>query len=136
MRLIHRIILHHTASPATWTRSQVREVHLARGFSDIGYHLLVLADGTLSAGRPEGNVGAHVKGENYDSLGISLVGDFSRHPVPPVQWAAAVNAVADWCRRYRIDADHVWGHCELAPTLCPGFNPADFRRDLRAVLEV
>jgi len=71
----------------------VRGWHLERGFSDIGYHFLILngyvtpeklragaqgynpsADGVLATGRPLSRMGAHVRGYNYGSIGIALVG--------------------------------------------------------------
>lgn len=132
MRPIHEIIIHHTASPSTWTRDDVLRAHLDRGFRDIGYHLLVFADGHTEPGRPLSQVGAHAEGRNEGSLGISLVGDFSRGPVPRPQWDAAVAAVADWCAAYHVHSSRVLGHCETKATLCPGFDPAVFRAAVKA----
>lgn len=42
----------------------------------IGYHYIILPDGTLESGRPEKCKGAHAVGYN-DYLGICLIGDFS-----------------------------------------------------------
>ena len=39
-----------------------------------GYHYIIRRDGTLEHGRPEEEIGAHVKGHNAYSLGICLVG--------------------------------------------------------------
>ncbi len=52
----------------------IREWHLKRGFSDVGYHWVITADGTIQEGRPEEEIGAHVEGHNADSIGICLTG--------------------------------------------------------------
>jgi N-acetyl-anhydromuramyl-L-alanine amidase AmpD len=76
MRKVNKIVIHCTAtregnnvSPAT-----IKKWHLARGFSDIGYHYIIGIEGTINAGRPVSKIGAHVKNGNRDSIGISYVG--------------------------------------------------------------
>lgn len=64
-RSITKIILHCTATPEgqDFTVEQIRQWHLAQGFSDIGYHYVISRDGTVHPGRPESVVGigrAHV----------------------------------------------------------------------------
>lgn len=48
--------------------------HKAKGWSGIGYHYVIKRDGTLEQGRPVNQVGAHVEGYNWCSIGICLVG--------------------------------------------------------------
>ncbi len=43
-------------------------------FDCIGYHKVILEDGTIEDGRPEYIQGAHCKGYNHCSLGICLIG--------------------------------------------------------------
>ena len=76
MRKVNKIVIHCTAtkeginvSPAT-----IKQWHLKRGFSDIGYHYIIGIDGKINAGRPVSRAGAHVKNGNSDSIGISYVG--------------------------------------------------------------
>ena len=45
------------------------------GMQDVGYHYIILQDGTIVIGRGVNEVGAHVKGSNYRSVGICLIGD-------------------------------------------------------------
>lgn len=52
----------------------IREWHLKRGFSDIGYHFVVQPDGRVDTGRSMYEVGAHVEGHNTSNIGIALVG--------------------------------------------------------------
>ena len=136
MRPIRRIIVHHTASPATWRVADIRAAHLARGWCDIGYHEVVEADGRVFAGRPHDQVGAHCKGHNAASLGVVLVGSFeSPNPPPPdVQYQAAVRRVVQLCQEYGLAAEDVLGHRELRPTKCPGFQMHQFRAAVAAIL--
>jgi N-acetylmuramoyl-L-alanine amidase len=83
MRPISEIIIHCTATRADWWAdktttqkvAEVRKWHVdGRGWSDIGYHFLIDRDGTVAEGRPVKRTGAHVKGHNTGTIGISLFG--------------------------------------------------------------
>lgn len=52
----------------------MREEHIKRGFSDIGYHYMIQPSGEVVNGRPLNVVGAHVQGENKNNIGICLIG--------------------------------------------------------------
>jgi N-acetylmuramoyl-L-alanine amidase len=54
----------------------IEQVHLARGFSRIGYHFVVKRDGSIQKGLDINTVGIHVKGFNTRSIGISFVGGY------------------------------------------------------------
>lgn len=54
--------------------SEITKWHMARGFLTVGYHLVIQPDGEVQKGRPLNAMGAHVEGENFDSIGICLVG--------------------------------------------------------------
>lgn len=75
IRTIDKIILHCTATPEgrDFSVEQIRQWHLARGFSDIGYHYVVSRDGSVHRGRPEKVAGAHCTGQNTCSIGVSYV---------------------------------------------------------------
>jgi len=78
MRAIKRLVIHHSASSTQTTVAQIREWHVARGWSDIGYHRVIEGDGSILDGRPVQTIGAHAKGSNRDSIGICVVGDNTR----------------------------------------------------------
>lgn len=53
----------------------IRKWHVEeRGWSDIGYHKVILRDGTVEQGRPDADSGAHARNYNSKSIGICLVG--------------------------------------------------------------
>jgi len=140
------IVVHHTALtkedlaqfPGPITVSSIDSLHEKRGFQafywgkvyHIGYHYLILADGTVQNGRPERCVGAHTRGHN-NLIGICLVGDFSSHENPDPQMGnteptdaqiRSLNSlIKDITRRYGISCDQIYRHEDLNPkTECPG----------------
>lgn len=75
-RRIDYLVVHCTATRENQhiTVEQVRKWHTDKGWSDIGYHYLIYLDGTIKKGREDYKIGAHVKGFNSHSIGISYVG--------------------------------------------------------------
>ena len=139
MRPINEVIIHCTATRPEWwadrsAEEKVREVrdwHLKRGFNDVGYHWLIDRDGTVVAGRPEEKTGAHVKGHNTGTIGISLFGghgssaddQFSEH----FTWAqeeALRNLIQQIEQRHNIRK--ISGHNEYSTKACPGFRVVPF----------
>jgi len=76
MRDIKYLVIHCSATPAGRDTdiATIKEWHLARGFTDVGYHYVIKLDGTVQLGRPLAIKGAHVKGHNSNSIGICYVG--------------------------------------------------------------
>ena len=76
MRAIHKIIIHCTATREGDDISvdTIRKWHLARGWSDCGYHYVIDIKGNINAGRPIELMGSHTRGENKYSIGIAYVG--------------------------------------------------------------
>lgn len=139
------IIVHHSASPPSAhgrlvDAAALDRSHAQRGFSTwyrgkcyhIGYHFVILQDGTVQEGRPIGCRGAHTHGkEIYNRyVGICLVGDFSSRDNPagkkgPVRPSRAqMDALAKLCRRlmkeYQIPVSKVMRHRDFNQTECPG----------------
>lgn len=121
------IVIHHSATAADMSVEEIRRAHLDRGFDDIGYHYLVLADGSVAKGRPEGVPGAHARGINQHSIGVCCVGHFQDTPITRGQFEALISLVVDLASRYRIQVEDILGHCDVTaispdatPTECPG----------------
>lgn len=132
-RKVDQIILHCTATPEgeDFTVEQIRQMHLARGFSDVGYHFIIGRDGKIHAGRPEAIAGAHCTGHNTRSIGVSLVGGCPERIVPDwnkkskdtrtlAQRSALEKLVKELLKRYPGSTVH--GHNEFANKACPSFN--------------
>ena len=127
------IVIHHAAMPPATSRSDIHDLHLSNGWAGIGYHKVILADGTVEDGRPLGTVGAHALGANQRSVGIVLVGNFNLQPPPEVQLSAAVRVTRDLMRQYGVGPDNVLPHRGVTKgTVCPGllFPWEDFARQI------
>lgn len=76
MRKINKIVIHCADTPSKMDigRDEIDSWHKARGWAGIGYHWVIRRDGTVEAGRPITQPGAHVAGHNHDSIGICVVG--------------------------------------------------------------
>lgn len=128
MREIDKIIIHCTATPERRevTTKQVTQWHKARGFRTIGYHYLIYLDGSIHAGRPESEIGAHCLGENSHSIGVCYVGGIDRNSLQPkdtrtpAQKNSLRKLVAELQRRYPKATIH--GHREFASKACPCFD--------------
>lgn len=75
-RTIDEIIIHCTATPEgkDYDIETIRSWHLARGFSDIGYHYIIDRYGHVHTGRDVDISGAHCSGHNAHSIGIAYIG--------------------------------------------------------------
>lgn len=100
------------------TAETIHRWHLERGWSLIGYHYVILEDGTLEHGRPEFMSGAHARGHN-DSLGICLIGTDT---FTPAQFITLEKLIKD----KRFKADEVVGHYKVSVKSCPNFDVEQF----------
>ena len=148
------LVVHHTVTVNDYAQadapSYVRAVYTyhtrSRGWSDIGYNLLVDRFGTVYEGRAgdfaRGVVGAHTAGFNDGTLGISLLGNYDAVEAPAALVAALVRAGSWASERWRFDprgtvtltsrgsdrfpagarvtVSRVPGHRDLGRTACPG----------------
>ena len=136
------IVIHHSASAASEGDRPVDAAlidrwHQQRGWGleagheeyHIGYHYVILPDGTLETGRPEWMRGAHARGAN-DFIGVCLIGNFSSSANPagrikpdaptPAQLDALHALLLKLTRKYHLGPEQVFGHRDLSPTACPG----------------
>ena len=70
------IVVHCSATPVTSDIGvdEIRDWHQAKGWDDVGYHSVIRRNGQIEYGRHFDAPGAHVKGKNYQSVGVCLVG--------------------------------------------------------------
>lgn len=130
MRLINELIWHCTATPAGRETSvaEIDSWHKARGWKGIGYHKVVHLDGSVSDGRPESQIGAHVEGHNANTIGYVYVGGVDANDVAkardtrtPSQKRAMERLTRDAIARYGLTK--VSGHRDYDPRkACPCFD--------------
>lgn len=126
MRKIEKIIVHCSATKAGqhFTVEDIDAWHRVRGFRSIGYHWVVYLDGSVHAGRPEAEAGAHCKDQNGRSIGVCYIGGLDAKARPcdtrtAAQRTALRRLVKELQRRYPGATVH--GHNEFAAKACPCF---------------
>ena len=121
MRPITQVIVHQTDTDDATVES-VRNYHVnVKGWRDIGYHWGVEKVDRVyrvHMGRLPTETGAHVGGKNSTSIGVCLVGNFSRAK-PPAELLKYAAKFVSWLSWVSGDLPVV-GHNELANTECPG----------------
>lgn len=127
MRKIDKIIIHCSATPEgrDVSTETIRQWHLKRGWSDIGYHYVIELDGKVVPGRPLERVGAHCRGENTGSIGVCYVGGVNEEMIPKdtrteAQRAALHSLLFDLTDNFAGATIH--GHNEFSSKACPSFN--------------
>lgn len=135
MRTIDKIIIHCSDTPEgrAVTVDEIRRWHKERGFSDIGYHYVIMADGSVCDGRPLEQAGAHCKGQNAHSIGICYVGGCDRNHRPKdtrteAQKTAIAGLIRELKRRFPTATIH--GHNEFANKACPSFDVQKWRKEV------
>lgn len=127
MREINRIIVHCTATPENRvvTVEDVRQWHKARGWSDIGYHIMIYLDGTVHEGRSIERSGAHCKGQNKNSIGIAYVGGVDKDMNPKdTRTEEQKEALVDMLSYYKTKYPklEIFGHRDFSSKACPSFD--------------
>lgn len=127
-RAINEIIIHcsATAEGKDYTTSQIKQWHLARGFSDIGYHWVIYRDGSIHQGRDESKVGAHCTGHNSYSIGVCYIGGCSTDGKTPKdtrtenQKASLIKLLKELKMKY--PKAKIYPHYKFANKACPCFD--------------
>lgn len=135
---IKRIIIHHTHNPNLDLES-THKLHIEKfKWAGIGYNYLIENDGRIFEGRGL-KVGAHAKGNNRDSIGIALVGNFDIGYPEDIQLKPLIELCLSFMYEYDIEVNKVIGHRELEGVTksCPGelFDMMEFRRMLLEEIE-
>ena len=119
--MITYLIVHCADTPDTeeLRASDIHDMHLGFGWDGAGYHYIICRDGEIEPGRPSYWQGAHVFGQNKNSLGICLIG---RQNFTPAQMKSLSRLLHHLKCQYP-DAEIV-GHRDVQDTAktCPNFN--------------
>ena len=116
---IRYLVVHCSDTDDDLTASDIHTMHQGFGWDGIGYHAVIIKDGTIEQGRPHFWTGAHVYGYNTESLGVCLIG---RDEFTDKQMAALKQLLRDWKARY--PQAQICGHCDFPETqkTCPNFD--------------
>jgi N-acetylmuramoyl-L-alanine amidase len=123
---IRYLVVHCSDTDDDLTASDIHAMHLGFGWDGIGYHAVIIKDGTIEQGRPHFWSGAHVYGHNEKSLGVCLIG---RNDFTSEQMTALDGLLRDWIARY--PQARICGHRDFPSTqkTCPNFDVVAWVKD-------
>ena len=128
MRNINEIIVHCSATPEgkDFTVADITRWHKARKFRTIGYHFVIYRDGSIHAGRPLEEPGAHCVGHNKNSIGVCYIGGCAADGKTPkdTRTEAQKSALLDLLKRLHAQFPNatIRGHRDFAAKACPSFD--------------
>ncbi len=142
------IVVHCSATKETMDigADEINQWHLNRGWKGIGYHAVIRRNGKIEFGRPFDDAGAHVKGHNFQSVGVCLIGGIDEEGDPEDNFSSAqLKSLFDLLivlEKAYPDAE-VLGHRDLSPDVdgdgvverhewvkdCPCFDVKDWWRE-------
>lgn len=134
MRVINFIVLHCSASDLSQHDNihTVKNWHLDRGWSDIGYHDFISKNGRIWIGRDITKPGAHTYGYNDTSIGVCLSG---LKTFTEAQFDSLNLLLKRYCQIFLLEAKDVLGHHELDNKKeCPVFSMDEVRSRLNKSL--
>jgi len=123
------IVIHSSATSenADIGVKEIRAWHTAKGWSDIGYHLVIRRDGQVEVGRSSELVGAHAKGVNERSFSICVVGGANKRGEPELNFTTLQwDSLAHVCdvQQAAYPGSLIVGHRNVSETAtsCPSFD--------------
>lgn len=151
---VSAVVVHHTANANGYSPAEVPAILRAdyayhvqtRGWADLGYNLVVDAFGGIWEGRRGGlgraTLGSHAQGFNTGTLGVAVLGDYTKTTLnhetekalarvvayAATTWgfepAGSVTLTSKGSPRYasgrQVALHRVFGHQETSVTACPG----------------
>ena len=151
---VSAVVVHHTANANGYAPNDVPHVIQAdyayhvktRGWSDLGYNLLVDQFGRIWEGHHGGlgraTIGTHAAGFNTGTLGVAMIGDMTKTTASPAAQKALARVIAYAASTWHFDAQgtvslvskgsprysagtratlpRVFGHQQTSTTACPG----------------
>lgn len=127
------LVIHHTVTSHDATPQDIALLHKARGWAGIGYHFVITKDGVVHYVGDISTARANVLNKNEQVIGITMVGDFTKHLPSDDQIISA----HDLCKFFLTETpslptlaswSQVVGHKDLQATACPGTSwPNDMR---------
>ncbi len=133
----NKIIIHHSLTKDSGTVSwgAIRKYHKEMlGWNDVGYQWgieLVNDYYEILMGRRPDLTGAHTLGQNDQSIGICVVGNYDIDEVTQ-EIKEAIQKLLTWLIfQYKIPSKEIYGHCEFAAKTCPGKNLMSWIKTIR-----
>ena len=129
LNLPDKIIIHHTADSSNLEQfDKVNNWHKTQQFPRsslgyyCGYHAFIERNGKTTFARMYDEIGAHTLGENRESVGICLAGNFDVEQPTEAQKNQLTQICMSLMTFYKIPINRIYGHRDFRQTSCPGKN--------------
>lgn len=142
-RAIHFLVLHTTATPASWTPERLMQYFLRDlRWSAPGYHIVITPDGLAHSIWPEERLANGIRPftdpagrrlSNANSLHVAWIGGLDRRRQPTDnRTAAQITALEETVRGLLTRFPHlaILGHNQIAAKACPCFHVPAFGRQI------
>ena len=138
MREVNKIIIHCSATREGQDVSveTIKKWHLARGFTDIGYHFYIDINGEIFKGRDIDKMGAHCKGHNHGSIGIAYCGGVEQDGETPkdTRTEAQKDALLIILKTLKVmyPQAKIHSHKDFSKKACPSFDATSEYKNLES----
>lgn len=125
---VEYLVVHHSAGAKTQTIEDIKQIHIKKGYVDIGYHKVIDPDGDVHQGRADAVIGAQAFGANAFSMGICCIGNYDIEEPNESLVKSLIQVLATLCKRHKLSVDKIIGHRDVATmfkvpegaSACPG----------------
>ena len=122
---MHEGLIVHCSDSPQGRGDTVRDIdrwHKERGWSGVGYHYVILEDGTVQEGRDLWKAGAHAKGYN-GYVGVCLIGKDS---FTDEQMVSLEHLIRGMKFQFGFENDKILGHYDVSSKTCPNMDVQQF----------
>jgi len=137
MKDVKKIIVHCSATREgddSINAEVIDRWHKKRGWKGIGYHFVVLIDGSIETGRMINKCGAHTEGMNCKSIGVCYIGgvesernDKGKYSAKDTRTPEQIATLLELLRLLKkiYPEAKIHGHRDFAAKACPSFDATD-----------
>lgn len=102
--------------------NSIRQMHLDKGWSDIGYHMVITRESHVQIGRSLLRNGAGVKGHNKNNIHICMIGGVDENGkavdnFTDEQYDALRTVITHYVGLYGVKQENILGHRDYSPDL-------------------
>lgn len=128
-----RIIVHHTGVVNGTLRGHAN-YHVGKGRPGIGYSTVIVGDQAYQTNDWMART-IHAGNNNDDTISVSVEGNFTLRPLSDGERNVLHAVILTYMGLFNIPVSMVFGHGEVSPTACPGFDMNRVRTDLVSIIE-
>jgi len=137
MKDVKKIIVHCSATREgddSINAEVIDRWHKKRGWKGIGYHFVILIDGSIETGRMINKCGAHTKGMNCSSIGVCYIGgvesernEDGKYEAKDTRTPEQIATLLELLRLLKkiYPEAKINGHRDFAAKACPSFDATD-----------